>query len=251
MVPAARSWLLAALDLVFPAVCPVCERALGDGRRDPLCGECWTRIERIADPCCDCCGVPFGVFESAPRSSVSPPAGAGTCEACTKEPPPFVWARAAAHYGGPLRDAVHAFKFRRKRALARPLAALVLEHYDANLARGFDALVPVPLSAEREHERGFNQAALLAECLGRDLGLPVKARWLRRTRTTPPQSELGAAERHANVRGAFAAPPRVSGRAVIVVDDVFTTGATVTECCRALTSAGARRVAVLTVARVV
>jgi ComF family protein len=246
-VSSARPWLLAALDLVFPAVCPVCQRALGEGRRDPLCRGCWSRIDRIGPPCCATCGLPFAVFERSLGTSADP----GHCRGCIEEPPAFVWARAAAHYAGPLRDALHAFKFGRKRALARPLAELVLEQYEADVARGFAALVPVPLAAEREHERGFNQAELLADWLARSLGVPVKSRWLSRTRATPPQSELGATARRANVRGAFTAAPAVRGLDVIVVDDVFTTGATVAECCRALRTAGARRVGVLTVARVV
>ena len=244
---AARSWLLAVLDLVFPALCPVCERPLGAGRRDPLCGECWARVDRVAPPWCMRCGLPFAVF--AP--STPQPEDTGLCQACAEGRATFVWARAGAQYTGPVREAVHALKFGRKRALARPLAELVLEQCGRGVAEGFGALVPVPLAPEREHERGFNQAGLVAERLGRGLGLPVKPRWLARTRATQPQSDLGAAERRANVRGAFAASPRVTGLDVIVVDDVFTTGATVAECCRALSAAGARRVAVLTVARVV
>ena len=244
---AARPWLLAALDLVFPAICPVCERALGEGRRDPLCGDCWTAIDRIAPPCCARCGLPFGVFDP----SAAPAGDAGRCQGCVLEPPPFSWARSAAHYTGPVRKALHAFKFGGKRALARPLAELLVEAYGPELARESTVLVPVPLTAEREQDRGFNQAALLAESLGRAWRLPVKPRWLRRTRATPPQSELGAAARRANVRGAFAAAAAVRGRDVIVVDDVFTTGATVAECSRALRAAGARDAAVLTVARVV
>jgi ComF family protein len=148
-----------------------------------------------------------------------------------------------------VRDAIHAFKFRGKRALARPLAALIGEQWPA-AARDVAALVPVPLGRPRERERGFNQAALLAERLARSLGVDVRPRWLARMRDTRPQSDLGAAERRANVRGAFAARADVAGRHVVVVDDVLTTGATVAECARALRAAGAARVGVVAVARV-
>jgi ComF family protein len=114
-----------------------------------------------------------------------------------------------------------------------------------------EALVPVPLSPARERERGFNQSALIAEHLARRLSVPVRPRWLVRTRSTRAQTELNAAERRANVRRAFRAAPAVAGRHVVVIDDVLTTGATVDECSRALSEAGARRVGVLTVARVV
>jgi ComF family protein len=113
-----------------------------------------------------------------------------------------------------------------------------------------DALVPVPLAPARERERGFNQAALVADELARALGRPVRRRWLRRARPTRPQSDLSAAERWANVRNAFQAAPAVAGHHVLVVDDVLTTGATAAECARALRAAGARAVSVVTVARV-
>lgn len=241
-----HAWLLAALDLLFPAICLVCDTALGHDRRDPLCGPCWLGIERITPPWCDVCGLPFPTFDPS-RSAVV----AGRCQPCAAGPPPFAYARAAGLYAGPLREAIHALKFAGKRTVARPLADLVAEQARLGLAADVDALVPVPLAPARERERGFNQARLVAERLGRVLAVPVRPGWLARTRSTAPQANLSAAERHTNVRGAFAAPPAVAGRHVVVVDDVFTTGATAADCARALLDAGARRVGVLTVARVV
>jgi len=167
------------------------------------------------------------------------------------ERPVWDYARAAARYEGPLREAVHAFKFEARRSLARPLADLVIEQCGAGLAADVDALVPVPLGRARERERGFNQARLIAERLAASLGCHVEPGWLTRVRPTASQSDLGAAERRANVRGAFAAAARVAGRHVVLVDDVLTTGATAAECGRALRAAGARAVGVLSVARVV
>jgi len=239
-----RGWALAVLDLVYPALCPVCDAVLGARRRDPLCGACWDAIDRLVPPACARCGVPWPGFDPAPA------AAPGTCEACLREPPPFDAARAAAAFAGPLREAVHALKFRGARGLARPLARLVLESPGATMLDGADALVPVPLAPARQRERGFNQATLIAERLGRAHGVPVRPRWLRRQRPTLAQTELSAAERRRNVAGAFAASPAVAGLRLVVVDDVFTTGATAAECARALRAAGARGVAVLTVARV-
>jgi ComF family protein len=244
-----RAWALAALDLVFPALCPVCDSALAEGRRDPLCGVCWDAILRITPPWCDRCGQPFRTLTPLPPGRADSPHPA-TCGSCRAESPAWDWARAGAEYEGVVRDAIHAFKFGGKRALARPLAALVLEPVAASLGVDAAVLVPVPLGRDREHERGFNQAALLAERLAAGLHLPVRPRWLRRVRSTGPQSDLGAAERRANVRGAFAAAPAVAGRHVVIVDDVLTTGATAAECARALRAGGAVRVGVLTVARV-
>lgn len=238
------TWLDAALDLVFPAICPVCESALGAGRRDPLCGECWQTMPRLTPPWCARCGLAFPTFGPLANPTI------GDCHACRVEPPAFAWARAAVDYDGPAREALQAFKFGGRRLLARPLAQLIVDTPEAERAIRADALVPVPLAPARERERGFNQAAVLAERLAPRFGVPVRAAWLARTRLTAPQTELSAAERRSNVRGAFAAARAVRGRSIVVIDDVFTTGATVSECARALAAAGAREVGVLTVARV-
>ena len=235
-----RAWALAALDLVFPALCPVCQATLAARRRDPLCGGCWGAIRRLGPPACERCGLPFAA-----------PAATGLCGGCARERPAWDWALAAAEYEGAARDALHAFKFHGKRALARPLAALLLEQWGPALAAAApEALIPVPLGRARERERGFNQAALVAERLGAALRVPLRPRWLVRARATQPQTDLGATERRANVRGAFAADTAVAGRHVALVDDVLTTGATAAECARMLKAAGAARVGVLAVARV-
>jgi ComF family protein len=153
-----------------------------------------------------------------------------------------------------LREALHAFKFQGKRAVARPLGDLLAEAgagYPS--ARGAGLVVPVPLYPDRERERGFNQAALLAERLGRLWGVAVAAHALERTVATPAQTGLSAEERRRNVRGVFAAPrpARVAGQRVLLVDDVLTTGATADACARALMRAGAAEVGVLTVARAI
>ena len=239
----------AALDLVFPALCPVCLATLGRDRRDPLCGPCWHAITRLGRPRCHVCGaapVLGATVDDASETALS----ARPCAACAADPPPYDYARSAALFEGALREALHAFKFSGKRALARPLGDLAAEHCAATLVEAVEAVVPVPLARERERERGFNQAELLAQRVARRLGVPVRPRWLARVRATRPQSDLVAAERRANVRGAFRAAPEVSGRHVLVVDDVLTTGATLGECARALRDGGARRVGVLTVARV-
>ncbi len=249
-----RAWALAALDLVFPPFCPACQAPLGVGRRDPLCGPCWSGIRRLAPPLCDRCGIPLGTGERiTPREwggveGVQAPSN--WCLGCRADPPPFDRARGAALYTGPLREALHALKFHGKRALARPMAELIHEQCESVLASGGDALVPVPLARARLRQRSFNQAELIADRLGALLDLPVRRRWLARVRETAPQTELVAAERRANVGGAFLARSSVAGRHVIVVDDVLTTGATCRECARALRAAGARQVDVVTVARV-
>ena len=239
------SWATAALDLLYPSLCAVCDATLGVGRRDPLCAVCWRAIERIEEPLCGTCGRPSPSFDRT--------AGGATlrCPPCATTPPPFDYARAAGAYAGPLRDALHALKFGCNRALARPLGDLVLEHCGGLLGPHVDAVIPVPLTRARERERGFNQAALLAAHLGAASGLPHKPRWLARRHGTRPQTELTADERRANVAGAFRASRRVAGAHVLLVDDIFTTGATAAECARTLRAAGARAVGVVAVARVI
>jgi len=242
-----KEWALAFVDLLFPPFCPLCRARLDEGRRDPLCGPCWDGLERLPPPYCRTCGRPFPAFEGGRPVEGSP------CEPCRRRRPPFGYARAAAVYGERVREAVHALKFEGKTALARPLGDLLAEAGSAMLAVGaVDCLVPVPLHPSREAERGFNQSVLLANRVGRRWGVPVEPRALRRRRPTLSQTDLDAERRRANVRGAFtlSRSAAVEGRHVLLIDDVFTTGATVAECARVLLEAGASAVGVLTLARV-
>jgi ComF family protein len=241
-----RDGLEALADLLFPPFCPVCGDRLGAGRRAPLCARCWAALPRIAAPLCESCGAPFGTLGT--RGPGTPPR---RCAGCRRRAPRWSYARAAGRFEGPLREALHAFKFDGRRALARPLGDLLAET-GAGLPLGaaVDVIVPVPLHPARRRARGFNQSQLLARRLGRAWALPV-AEALARVAPTRPQVELSAAERRGNVRGAFRVrrPAAVAGRHVLLVDDVLTTGATAEECAARLREAGATRVGVLTVAR--
>ncbi|NUR54179.1 MAG: ComF family protein [Acidobacteria bacterium] len=170
-----------------------------------------------------------------------------TCARCRRRPPLVTVARAIGQYEGSLRAIVHAFKYGPRPTLARPLAAR-LRASGGDVLEGADIVVPVPLHASRQRQRGFNQAAELARHL-RVPGLDA----LDRVRRTASQADLPAARRHANVRGAFAhvAGVDVTDRIVVLVDDVSTTGATLNACADALLTAGAREVRALTVARAV
>ena len=257
--PAWREWVGAALDLLFPPFCPVCRQLLGHGRQDPLCGHCWSGLERIVPPLCRRCGTQFFRFPEAPEElsmaggGCQPaPAPEHLCGRCRHHPPVFSYARSAARYGDVVREALHAFKFGGRRALAAPLGALLGETRHLLPTERVDLLVPVPLHPRREQARGFNQALLLARRLEATWGPPVGASVLRRTADTASQTDLSANRRRANVRGAFALgrPEQVTGRHVLLVDDIMTTGATVSECAACLWLGGATTVGVVTVARV-
>lgn len=152
-------------------------------------------------------------------------------------------------FDGPLRHAIHGLKYRRLSALAEPLGD-ELARFWLRGSMPVDIIVPVPLHPERQRERGYNQADLLARRVGRATGAPVQANVLRRTRVTAVQMSLNAAERKANVSGAFVADAASARDAtVLVVDDVCTTGSTLDACAIALKEAGARRTLGLTLAR--
>lgn len=200
-------------------------------------------LDFLFPPLCLVCGIPF--------------TGAGAdhpCGACLTTRPSFDAARAALLYEGHCRELVHAFKYRNKTHLRRPLALLSAAGLTEFVAsRDPDLIVPVPLHVRRLRSRGFNQALLLGELLAREWKLPLARRALARVRWTEPQIGLPADQRRENVKGAFAVSDRtvLAGRKVLLVDDVLTTGSTAEECSRVLKRSGAAEVTVITVARAV
>jgi ComF family protein len=250
--PAPSAWrvgLTALIDLLLPPFCAVCEAPLAEGRRDPLCGACWASIQRVTPPLCAACGLDIGRDRARPPLETAPVA---RCGPCRTRPPAFDYARSAARYDDVVREALHSFKFGGRRALASPLAALIAEAGVASLpVAAPDLIVPVPLFPGRERARGFNHADLLARCVGRAWNVPVHRGVLSRVVDTRAQTDLTGRERRRNVRDAFRVrrPETVAGRHVIVVDDILTTGSTVSACAHALRRAGAAAVGVLTVAR--
>jgi ComF family protein len=230
----------ALLAVLLAPTCAACARPLDHPTRGAVCNGCWQSIVPITPPVCDTCGDPLPSWRIISIES-------GRCGRCRRREPGVVRSRAIGPYDGALRAIVHALKYDGRRSLARPLAAM-LEQSGAEILDGADVLVPVPLHRSRQRARGFNQAAEIA----RHMTLPT-TRALTRVRGTPSQTDLPAAQRHANVRGAFAVRrrARVRGAVVVLVDDVSTTGATLDACARALVGAGAVEVRALTAARVV
>lgn len=148
-------------------------------------------------------------------------------------------------YADTLATALNLFKFQGIKRLYRPLGDLLAE-FDVS---EFNALIPVPLSLSRLRERGFNQSLLLAKALSEKAGIPLIFDGLIKNKKTPPQTGLSAKERSANLKGAFSAERQFPGMKLLLIDDVMTTGATVSECSRELIKAGANEVVVLTLAR--
>jgi ComF family protein len=229
-----------AIAVLIAPACAACGAQLERPVAGPICEGCWRRIEPFTPPLCAQCGDPLPSWRPISISH-------SRCARCRRRESAIIRAAALGAYDGALRSIVHALKYGQRRSIAGPLAGLMRECAEALLA-GVDIAVPVPLHRARRRARGFNQADLLA----RDLGVPTRT-VLRRTRATPSQTDLPAAQRHANVKGAFAIRRRadVHGLVILLVDDVSTTGATLEACARTLRAAGAREVRALTAARVV
>lgn len=246
-----RARWLRALDsllaLIYPTFCAICGAFVPESRDASVCRDCWDDVCPIQDPVCDICGLPL-------PPSVRALTPAPRCGDCLFDTYSFTAARAAVQYERTLREIIHLFKFNRRRNLAGPLSDLLYHTYEKE--RGLfavDFVTAVPLHTERLRERGFNQSALLAGRLAHRAGLRFLPEALARRRATASQSGLNKKARSQNVRRAFTAPKphAVKDRSVLLIDDVFTTGATLSECARTLKEAGARSVYVLTVARVV
>lgn len=229
------------LDFALPPRCPGCGAITREPHR--FCLDCWKSLTFLGEPCCARCGLPFAYAGG----------GEAECAACLAQSPPFDRLRAAVAYGDVSRQVALKLKYSGRPGLAETLAHFMLRHLDT--VEGNVLLVPVPLHRWRIWKRGYNQAALIASALSRRTGLPTGLDLLRRTRATPPLKGLGRRERTLAVRGAFEVPPRarerLAGRRVLLVDDVYTSGATAAACARALKRGGAVSVDVLCWARVV
>jgi ComF family protein len=237
-----RPWR-ALLDVLLPPQCVTCDAFVGEPGL--LCAECFRQTGFITEPFCVRCGVPFAAAGLGGAD--------GLCPACRDAPPVFGRARAALRYDAQGRRLILPLKHADRQELAGILAPH-MARAGAGLLREADVLVPVPLHRARLFHRRYNQAALLADAVGRIAGRPCVLDALARRRATESLGDKSAAERAVEVAEAFAvkAPRavRVIGKRVLLVDDVMTSGATVNACSVALLAAGASSVDVLVAARV-
>jgi ComF family protein len=273
-----RSLLNIFLDAVFPPKCLVCSRLFKPGTRHPAneqvpdvtdeltalfaksyrlltsfcCSDCLKAFATIQSPICSCCGAPFKSSQDQNHF----------CGECIARPKKFRMARAAMVFDQKLMTVIHRFKYAAKTQLARPLGGLMLSgfmrHWEGEKV---DLILPVPLHPQKFRKRGFNQSYLLIRSWNAVADpvhiilpdIPVHTNVLIRTRATVPQTGLGRRQRLKNVKGVFSLrfPEKIYGKKVLVVDDVYTTGATVNECARTLLKFGAERVDALTLARAI
>lgn len=236
------------VDIIYPPQCPICreflqENDLNRGDRGiSFCRACYGDFRRIASPLCPICGSPFASEVKEDH----------LCEDCLRKRPPYEIARAPYIYNGAVLTAIHRFKYGSKSLLADPLG-LLLTQYAENWVRKQDSvlIMPVPLHPRRLRERGFNQSLLLARPVAKKLHAELDFLSLRRVRYTSPQTGLRKEERRKNVRGAFGVetPEAVEGRTVLLIDDVATTGNTLSECASVLKRSGCDKVICLVLAR--
>lgn len=242
--PRGAAWLdrakTAIIDLLFPPHCVACHRPSAW-----LCSDCLQAIEAIQPPVCQRCGLFLGDLQTADSSN-------SICKRCQRAPLQLDGLLAYAFHSGPLRQAIHQFKYEDLRSLAGLLGQLMAEGWMALAPRDLqpDVIVPVPLHPSRQKQRGYNQAALLAKELGSCLQRPVVDEVLVRIKATAPQVDLDAHERRVNVRNAFrCTDASLSGKHVLLIDDVCTTGSTLESACVALRETGTLSVWAYTLAR--
>ena len=216
--------------MLFPPMCGGCGKA---GTR--WCGDCQRNVPHLSKPLCEVCGIPLG--------------GPGLCADCQRVRPRFNALRSWSAFDAPVRNALHRLKYRRDMGLGDALA-VQLSPFVVDLNWPVDLVVPVPLGQKRLNERGYNQVALIARPLSMALRIDYAPDVLTRIRETRSQVGLTKSERRHNVHEAFRAnETRINGRTVLLMDDVATTGSTLSSCAEAIYAAGARDVFALTVSR--
>jgi competence protein ComFC len=221
------------LNILYPSRCPLCGNEPEVFHHSPICVSCWSKIKIYTGPSCSICAMPF----SSEYSMV--------CGQCLKKKPPFSKVTNYGLYEGVLAEAINQLKFHGVKRLSKPLGRLLLS---LGLPK-IDGIVPVPLNVKRLSERGFNQSLLLARVVSKAIKVPLLIDILFKKKETLPQLGLSAKERQSNLKDAFEANGDIKGLRLLLVDDVMTTGTTVTECSRKLLKAGAKDVVVLTLAR--
>jgi ComF family protein len=222
------------LDFIFPPQCAGCKRS-----GSILCPSCIAKFKPIYPPFCQHCNSPLSAN--------------GNCQHCRYHRLSLSGLRVAYTFKDPLRTCIHSLKYQGNIRLASPLGLLLAKAYRASKIQA-DIIIPVPLHPERQRERGYNQAQLLAKACAQVVGVPLNTSLLQRRRATQAQAQLHVHERYANVAGAFCcsssiATKSLGNRTVVIIDDVSTTGATLEACAAPLFAAGARKVWGLVLAR--
>jgi ComF family protein len=235
-------WLNVGLGFLYTETCQLCGEEHATAREGFVCRQCWTQVRFIRQPFCERCGLPYPGDLTAPFE----------CTNCREMELHFSSARSAVVARGIVRDAIHRYKYQRALWFEPFLADLLIREAKPVLCeQHWDFIVPVPLYPVKQREREFNQAGRLANHLSVTTRIPLNKKLLRRVVPTATQTLLTREQRAKNMHGAFAVAShsKLDGERIVLVDDVFTTGATTSACAKALRAAGAGDVCVWTVAR--
>ena len=236
----ARAALRPILDFALPPRCPGCGTVTQEAHR--FCLDCWSQLRFLGPPCCFRCALPFD-YESGAEVA---------CGRCLARPPAYDRLRAAVAYGEVSRKVALKLKYGGRPGVAETIARFMERHLDN---KDEAILAPVPLHRWRIWRRGYNQSALIADALARRTGREARLGLVERVKATPPLRGMGPREREQAVRGAFRIgaghKAGLKGKEVVLIDDVYTSGATANACARVLRRAGAERVDILCWARVV
>lgn len=243
LVSVVRALVRGGIDLLLPRVCASCKKPLQTpDRSQHVCRDCWSRIKKHRPPFCPGCG----------RSLEQDTLAADACSRCAQTSGQIDRAWSPCEYEGVIQTLIHEFKYKHKEYLAPLLARLMADCLTerAVALSGIDVIVPIPLHPAKLREREFNQSETLARLIAAQLEIPLVPGILVRKRNTRTQTELTPRQRVENLREAFGvtAPAGINGKTLLLVDDVLTTGATVSEAARALKKAGAAAVFALTIA---
>ncbi len=237
-----KPFLSTTLGFIYPENCQVCKLAAATPAEGFVCHDCWQKVRFIKPPFCKRCGLPY-------EGDITTEFECSNCHGVDLH---FASARSAVLAREPVLDIIHRYKYQRALWFEPFLADLLIRAATPELAKErWDRIVPVPLHPAKQREREFNQAERLGACLSRATRIPLNTRLVRRIQPTQTQTRLSREQRAANVSGAFAmrGDQRLDGLRIVLLDDVFTTGATTGSCAKVLLSAGAGSVCVWTVAR--
>ncbi|WP_352418277.1 ComF family protein [Proteiniborus sp.] len=231
-----------ALDLLFPeeGICFICDKYDEDVKEDHICSDCKDKLLFINENRCPTCGKPNCEGNALDR-----------CSYCANKTFYFTKAFSPLEFTGIIRKTIYKYKYESKPYIYKSFGELMLRTLEReNVKDDIDIIVPVPLHRSRKAERGYNQSELLAKYLSSKLDIPMDTRNLKRIKSTKVQNKLGRTERHLNVKDAFKVKDMsfFKSKKILLVDDIFTTGATVNECSRVLMESGAREVLVITIA---
>ena len=228
-----------ALDIIFPIRCSLCENNI---EADGLCQECWKKINWISDPRCSICGTPFDILVG------------NMCVTCVQRKPHFDEAISVCEYDDFSKDIIIKFKHHDSTHLTKYIAALMYAA-SKNIVDDAHVIIPVPIHISKRIKRKYNQSELIAMEIARASGAAYEPRALKKHKKTLSQEDLPAKQRKTNVKGSFALDGKyedaIKDKKIILVDDVFTTGSTVNECSKILKRGRAKKVTVITFAKVI